>query len=105
MLGVFAGLFVVPFIASQQREAGGGEKGLIISTANFIDMSGVLFASALLAILHEVVQLGLRTILVIAAAAAAAYMAGLLVSQKRPQSRTLSPSISETHHEVNHARA
>jgi len=105
MLGVFAGLFVVPFIASLQKAAGGGEKGLIISTANFIDMAGVLFASALLAFLHEVLQLSPRTILVIAAATAAAYMAGLLVSQKRPQSQTLPSSISDTHHEVNHARA
>ena len=53
VLGIFSGLFVVPFVAWLQRTAGHGEKGLVISTSNFIDMAGVLGASGVLWFLHD----------------------------------------------------
>src|SRR5207237_6820065 len=66
LLGIFGGLFVVPFIASVQTNAGAGEKGLIISTANVLDMAGALAASGLLGVLHDVIRPCPRPLLVIA---------------------------------------
>jgi acyl-[acyl-carrier-protein]-phospholipid O-acyltransferase/long-chain-fatty-acid--[acyl-carrier-protein] ligase len=86
-LGFFGGLFVVPFMAWIQRSAAAGEKGLIISTANFLDMAGVLGASGLLGILHSSLGFDPRTVLVIAGFAACSHVVLLLVFWKRIQFR------------------
>jgi acyl-[acyl-carrier-protein]-phospholipid O-acyltransferase/long-chain-fatty-acid--[acyl-carrier-protein] ligase len=85
VLGVFGGLFVLPFVTWLQKAAGSDERGLIISTSNFVDMAGVLVASAVLAILHDGLGLHPRTILAISGAATVAYVAGILVNWKQLQ--------------------
>ena len=101
LLGFFAGLFVLPFTTSLQRNAGNGERGLIISTANFFDMAGLLSASGLLWVLRGALGLGPRSILIIGATAALAYSIALLFWSQRllPPASSFAP-----HHEVNHAR-
>ncbi|HYM19282.1 MAG TPA: MFS transporter [Micropepsaceae bacterium] len=86
VLGVFAGLFVVPFVAWLQKTAGEGEKGLIISTANFIDMAGVLGASGVLWFLHDGLGLAPKTILCASGIATAAYVVVLTMTWKRLKS-------------------
>ena len=104
VLGIFGGLFIVPCISCLQKIAGGGERGLIISTANFIDMMGVLLASAVLAVLHGVLLLSPRSILAIAGLAAIAYVVWLLRWRTRPYSQISATATSITHQEVSHAR-
>ena len=82
-LGIFSGLFVVPFVAWLQKTAGHGEKGLVISTSNFVDMAGVLAASGVLWFLHDALGLSPRTILALSGVAVMVYVLGLLVTWKR----------------------
>jgi acyl-[acyl-carrier-protein]-phospholipid O-acyltransferase/long-chain-fatty-acid--[acyl-carrier-protein] ligase len=56
-LGFCGGLIVVPVNASLQRRAGRDEKGHLIATNNFLNMSGVLLASGLLWLLCDLAGL------------------------------------------------
>jgi len=56
-LGVFSGFFFVPLNSILQRNAGRTEKGHLISTNNFLNMSGVLSASGILWLLHDLLRM------------------------------------------------
>ncbi len=56
-LGLAAGLFIVPLNAYLQDRADPQEKGRILTTNNFINMVGVILASGVLSLLHDVVGL------------------------------------------------
>jgi acyl-[acyl-carrier-protein]-phospholipid O-acyltransferase/long-chain-fatty-acid--[acyl-carrier-protein] ligase len=56
-LGLAGGLFIVPLNAYLQDRAEAKEKGRILTTNNFINMLGVILASAVLSLLHDVMHL------------------------------------------------
>ena len=58
IIGMSAGMFIIPLNASLQDLAGKREKGVLIATSNFILTLGILLASATLQILHDVIGLG-----------------------------------------------
>lgn len=87
ILGVFSGLFVVPFVAWLQKAARSDEKGLIISTANFVDMAGVLGASLVLALLHDGFGFGPKTILIMTGIGMLGYLVVLFLVWKRLSSQ------------------
>jgi acyl-[acyl-carrier-protein]-phospholipid O-acyltransferase/long-chain-fatty-acid--[acyl-carrier-protein] ligase len=62
--GAAGGLFLVPLNAFLQARPGKREKGLIIATNNFLNMSGVLISTATLWVLHDLIGLGPLSILV-----------------------------------------
>jgi acyl-[acyl-carrier-protein]-phospholipid O-acyltransferase/long-chain-fatty-acid--[acyl-carrier-protein] ligase len=74
LLGFFGGLFFVPFLAWLQTAAPPVEKGLILSTNNFLNMAGVLAASLALWLLHDVAGLTPRAIFTIAAISCAVFV-------------------------------
>lgn len=53
LTGFFGGLFIVPLNAFLQDEAKPEEKGRILATNNFVNMIGVIAASAFLWLLHD----------------------------------------------------
>jgi len=52
-LGLFAGMIIVPLNALVQHAAGIEEKGRLIATNNFLNMAGIVAASACLWLLHD----------------------------------------------------
>jgi acyl-[acyl-carrier-protein]-phospholipid O-acyltransferase/long-chain-fatty-acid--[acyl-carrier-protein] ligase len=76
LLGFFGGLFFVPFLAWLQSAAAPEEKGVVLSTNNFMNMAGVLAASMALWLLHDVAGLTARTIFGVSAAATVLFVAG-----------------------------
>lgn len=83
LLGTFAGLFVVPFVAWLQRMTRHDEKGLVISTASFAVMAAGLGASPVLWCLHDQVGLTPSAILAVAGGAMALYMLTVLALWQR----------------------
>src|SRR5258706_534095 len=77
LLGIFAGLFVVPFVAWLQKASARDEKGLIISTANLFDMAAVLAASGALWLLHDVLDIDARVILLVGGVATLLYVGAM----------------------------
>jgi len=69
VLGAFGGLVVVPLNALLQKSAGRNEKGHVIATNNFLNMTGVLLASAALWILHDLCGFSPDRILILAGVA------------------------------------
>ena len=67
----------MPFLAWLQRAAPASEKGLVLSTNNFVNMVGVLAASLVLWLLHDVAGFSPRAIFIIAAALCVAFVLGL----------------------------
>lgn len=63
VMGAFTGFLVVPLYTSLQITASPGERGRVIGTNNFFNMFGVLLGSGLLWVLHDLIDLSLRTIL------------------------------------------
>jgi acyl-[acyl-carrier-protein]-phospholipid O-acyltransferase/long-chain-fatty-acid--[acyl-carrier-protein] ligase len=53
LLGFWSGLFIVPLNAFLQQRSGDDEKGRLIATNNFLNMTGILIASAALWGLHD----------------------------------------------------
>lgn len=53
LLGFSGGLFIVPLNAFLQQKSGQAEKGRLLATNNFLNTVGILFASALLWLLHD----------------------------------------------------
>ncbi len=64
--GAAAGLFAIPLNAWLQDEAGAQEKGRILATNNFANMVGVIAASGVLWLLHDVVGWNAGTIMLLA---------------------------------------
>jgi len=58
LLGLAAGLFIVPLNAFLQERAGDREKGRLIATNNFYNTIGLLLASALLWVMHDRLHIG-----------------------------------------------
>jgi acyl-[acyl-carrier-protein]-phospholipid O-acyltransferase/long-chain-fatty-acid--[acyl-carrier-protein] ligase len=56
-LGFAGGLFIVPLNAFLQDRADAKEKGRILTTNNFVNMIGVVLASGVLSLLHDVVHM------------------------------------------------
>jgi acyl-[acyl-carrier-protein]-phospholipid O-acyltransferase/long-chain-fatty-acid--[acyl-carrier-protein] ligase len=56
-LGVAGGLFIVPLNAFLQERADPAEKGRILTTNNFVNMIGVILASGVLSLLHDVLHM------------------------------------------------
>jgi MFS family permease len=65
-VGTFSGLFLVPLYALLQHRPGGHEKGLLISTNNFLNMLGVLLSCGMLWVLRDVCSISPDTILLLA---------------------------------------
>lgn len=63
VLGIFGGMYFLPFLTILQQAPDRSERGLIISTNNFMNMVGVLSASGALWLLHDVLGLAPKTIL------------------------------------------
>ncbi len=53
VIGICGGLFFVPLNAFLQERAGAQEKGRLLATNNFVNMLGILLASAVLWLLHD----------------------------------------------------
>ena len=77
-LGLFGGLFFLPFLAWMQKSTRPEEKGLILSTNNLLSMAGVLSASIALALLHDVLGLTPKAIFAVAGAVTLIYVATIL---------------------------
>lgn len=56
LLGVASGLFIVPLNAYMQQRAESKEKGRIVATNNFWNTAGLLLASGVLSLLHDVLH-------------------------------------------------
>jgi len=65
LLGLAAGLFIVPLNAFLQQRAGDREKGRLIATNNFYNTIGLLLASALLWVMHDRLHIGPDRIILI----------------------------------------
>jgi len=89
-LGVFSGFFFVPLNSILQRNAGRSEKGHLISTNNFLNMSGVLSASGILWLLHDLFRMTPERILFSGGVAALIVTAWLL--SRRRKFRALLPA-------------
>jgi hypothetical protein len=66
--GLFGGLYVVPLLTLLQRMSRTGERGRVIGAVNFLGMTGVLLATALLWFLHD--AMGMRPADILLAAGA-----------------------------------
>jgi acyl-[acyl-carrier-protein]-phospholipid O-acyltransferase/long-chain-fatty-acid--[acyl-carrier-protein] ligase len=64
-LGLSGGLFIVPLNAYLQDRADPKEKGRILTTNNFINMVGVILASGVLSLLHDVVGLSAARLMMV----------------------------------------
>jgi acyl-[acyl-carrier-protein]-phospholipid O-acyltransferase / long-chain-fatty-acid--[acyl-carrier-protein] ligase len=65
LLGLAAGLFIVPLNAFLQQRAGDREKGRLIATNNFYNTIGLLLAAALLWVMHDRLHIGPDRIILI----------------------------------------
>jgi len=65
-LGFFAGMVIVPLNALLQHAAGSDEKGRLIATSNCLSMGGIVMASAVLWLLHDICGIAPALILVLA---------------------------------------
>jgi acyl-[acyl-carrier-protein]-phospholipid O-acyltransferase/long-chain-fatty-acid--[acyl-carrier-protein] ligase len=81
LLGICSGAFFVPFLAWLQKAADRDERGLVLSTNNFMNMFGVLGAATSLWVLSSL-ELSPRAILGLAALVAFLY-AGLVLLRSR----------------------
>ena len=63
LLGLSGGLFVVPLNAFLQHRSGPQERGVVLATSNFLTMAGILLASGVLWLLHDVLRLSADRIL------------------------------------------
>jgi len=86
LLGVFAGMVIVPLNAMLQATARAGEKGLVIATNNFLNMMGAALASGCLWLLHDIWNISPNVILVCGSALAFSFV--LYGARRRPQLAT-----------------
>ncbi len=81
-LGFMGGLFVVPLNAILQHRPQQDEKGRAIATANFVNTIGIMLASGVVWLLHEVLHLSAAS--VIGASALLALIAAVYAMQLAP---------------------
>jgi MFS family permease len=62
-VGLFGGMYFLPCLTRLQKATSKDERGLVISTNNFVNMFGVLGASGALWFLHDLVRMSPRAIL------------------------------------------
>jgi acyl-[acyl-carrier-protein]-phospholipid O-acyltransferase/long-chain-fatty-acid--[acyl-carrier-protein] ligase len=77
-MGALGGLFYVPLNAALQDGAADSERGLVIATNNFLNMSAVLLASGLLWVLRDVLDVSPEGILLLCGLLTLAVMLGAL---------------------------
>lgn len=97
-LGLFGGLFFLPFLAWMQKSTRPEEKGLILSTNNLLSMAGVLSASITLALLHDVLGLTPKAIFAVAGAVTLIYVATILVICPEIRSRLVAFAGANSFH-------
>jgi acyl-[acyl-carrier-protein]-phospholipid O-acyltransferase/long-chain-fatty-acid--[acyl-carrier-protein] ligase len=68
VLGFMGGLFIVPLNAILQHRPAHDEKGRVIATANFVNTAGVMLASGVVWLLHELLHVSAANMVGIAAA-------------------------------------
>jgi acyl-[acyl-carrier-protein]-phospholipid O-acyltransferase/long-chain-fatty-acid--[acyl-carrier-protein] ligase len=68
VLGFMGGLFIVPLNAILQHRPEHDEKGRVIATANFVNTIGVMLASGVIWLLHELLHVSAANVIGIAAA-------------------------------------
>ncbi|MFX6006709.1 hypothetical protein ABTF07_19240, partial [Acinetobacter baumannii] len=66
-LGFFAGLFAVPLNALIQHRSDEDEKGRILATNNFYNTIGILAASGVLYLVHDVLHQSASRVMAVAA--------------------------------------
>ena len=66
LLGLSGGLFIVPLNAFLQHRSGNQERGVVLATSNFLTTAGILLASGMLWLFHDVLQLSADQIILIA---------------------------------------
>jgi acyl-[acyl-carrier-protein]-phospholipid O-acyltransferase/long-chain-fatty-acid--[acyl-carrier-protein] ligase len=67
ILGFMGGLFIVPLNAILQHRPRHNEKGRVLATANFINTVGIMLASDVLWLLHEILHLSAAAVIGITA--------------------------------------
>ncbi|MBI3605861.1 MAG: MFS transporter [Nitrospirae bacterium] len=82
LLGFSGGLFIVPFNTFLQLQSQPGERGRILATNNFFNMTGVLTASLFLWILNDVLKIPPGRILIILGLSL--FMGGILLLTRIP---------------------
>lgn len=85
-LGLFAGMIIVPLNALVQHAAGSDEKGRLIATNNFLNMAGIVAASACLWLLHDIG--GVSPILVLILAGLLSLSVAFCAARLAPESTT-----------------
>ena len=63
VVGLFGGLFAVPLNALLQQKSGGEEKGRLMATNGFLNMVGIMLASAALSLMSDYFRLAPESIL------------------------------------------
>jgi acyl-[acyl-carrier-protein]-phospholipid O-acyltransferase/long-chain-fatty-acid--[acyl-carrier-protein] ligase len=66
--GFMGGLFIVPLNAILQHRPAADEKGRTLATANFVNTVGIMFASAVVWLLHDIAHLSAAQVVGISAA-------------------------------------
>jgi MFS family permease len=87
-LGACGGAFFLPFLAWLQKSASDGERGLVLSTNNFMNMLGVLTAASSLWLLSAA-GLSPRAILAVSAVATFVYVATILIVSRELRAHLL----------------
>src|SRR4051812_14980123 len=82
-IGFAGALLVIPLNASLQNEAHPSERGRILATTNFLNMVGVIMASPILWVLHDV--LGWNAAAVLAAIGSLSLVAGSYMLYRQPE--------------------
>ncbi|MGC2659141.1 MAG: acyl-[ACP]--phospholipid O-acyltransferase [Bryobacteraceae bacterium] len=68
ILGFMGGLFIVPLNAILQHRPAHDEKGRVIATANFVNTIGIMMASGVVWLLHELLRVSAAHVISVAAA-------------------------------------
>ena len=68
ILGFMGGLFIVPLNAILQHRPAHDEKGRVIATANFVNTIGIMLASGVVWLLHELLRVSAAHVISVAAA-------------------------------------
>ena len=89
VLGLFAGMVIVPLNALLQHASGADEKGRLIATSNLLGMSGVVAGSTCLWLLHDLGGIGPDRILILAAVLALSAVLWAAVRQPACTTRAL----------------
>ena len=88
-VGLFGGMYFLPCLTRLQRATSKDERGLVISTNNFVNMFGVLSASGALWLLHDLLGMSPRAILFGCALATLLFVIATVSASKSLRKATL----------------